>query len=158
MFGDDGLYLFDEIDRSLPEALLALNAALSNDCADFPDGVIPRHKDFVCIAAANTYGKGADRVYVGRSQLDGASLDRFVVIDIDYDEKLEESLSEDKDWVSFVQKVRKAVRDQKVRHIVSPRASIEGSKLLKQGLPRDLVEQATVWKGCLLYTSDAADE
>lgn len=73
-----GLYLFDEVDASLPGALLAFNAALANGYCDFPDGMVKRHRDFHCIAAANTYGLGADRQYVGRNQLDAASLDRFV--------------------------------------------------------------------------------
>lgn len=142
-----GVYLFDEIDGSMPDALLAFNAALSNGCADFPDGTVEKHEDFHCIAAANTYGKGADRVYVGRSQLDGASLDRFVIIDLDYDEKLEKALSGNEDWTRFVQRVRAAVSSQKVRHIVSPRASIEGAKLLEAGIRQKIVEDMTVWKG-----------
>ena len=35
-----GVYLFDEIDGSMPDALLAFNAALSNGHADFPDGTV----------------------------------------------------------------------------------------------------------------------
>lgn len=142
-----GVYLFDEIDGSMPDALLAFNAALSNGHADFPDGTVEKHKDFYCIAAANTYGRGADRVYVGRSQMDGASLDRFVIIDLDYDEKLESALAANDDWTGFVQRVRRAVESQKVRHIVSPRASIDGAKLLEAGLSRRAVEQAVIWKG-----------
>ena len=142
-----GVYLFDEIDGSMPDALLAFNAALSNGHADFPDGSVDKHKDFYCIAAANTYGRGADRVYVGRSQMDGASLDRFVIIDLDYDEKLEKILAGNDDWTRFVQEARKATMNQKIRHIISPRASIEGAKLLSAGLSRSIVEQATVWKG-----------
>lgn len=142
-----GVYLFDEIDASMPDALLAFNAALANGHADFPDGSIKRHPNFRCIAAANTYGKGADRVYVGRNQLDGASLDRFCVIDIDYDEKLERALASNDNWVDYVQKIRNAIYKLKIRHIVSPRASLFGAKLLAAGLSEREVEDAAIWKG-----------
>lgn len=133
-----GVYLFDEIDASLPGALLAFNAALANGHADFPDGTINRHADFRCIAAANTYGLGADRQYVGRNQLDAASLDRFVFVEMGYDEKLETAVSGNDDWSRYV---------QKVRHVISPRASIHGARLLAAGMARDVVEQSTIWKG-----------
>jgi len=71
------LFLFDEIDASLPNAVLAFNAALANGYADFPDGMVKRHPRFACIAAANTFGMGADRIYVGRNQLDGADAGPF---------------------------------------------------------------------------------
>lgn len=142
-----GLFLFDEVDGSLPGALLAFNAALANGHADFPDGVVKRHENFRVIAAANTYGHGADRQYVGRNQLDAASLDRFAVFDMDYDEGLEKALAGNAQWVAFVQKVRRAVRSAKVRHVVSPRASLMGARLLSAGMDRNKVEEATVWKG-----------
>lgn len=142
-----GLYLFDEIDASMPDALLAFNAALANGHADFPDGAINRHPKFLCLAAANTYGRGADRMYVGRNQLDGASLDRFCVVNVDYDDKLERTLAGNDTWVDYVLKVRSAIFDLKIRHIVSPRASINGAKLLAAGMDRHFVEEATIWKG-----------
>lgn len=142
-----GLYLFDEIDASMPDALLAFNAALSNGHTDFPDGSISRHEKFYCIAAANTFGKGADRVYVGRNQLDAASLDRFTVMNIDYDEKLEKAIVGNDNWVDRVQRIRKAVFDLKIRHVVSPRASMKGAKLLAAGFTENQVLDMVVWKG-----------
>ena len=78
-FEHGGVFLFDEMDSSMPAALLAFNAALANGHADFPDGIIKRHPDFRAIAACNTFGGGANRQYVGRMQLDAASLDRFAI-------------------------------------------------------------------------------
>ncbi len=146
-FEQGGLFLFDEIDASYPQAVLAFNAALSNDYMDFPDKRVERHEKFFCIAAANTYGQGADRQYVGRNQLDAASLDRFVFMDWKYDEKLETALAGNEEWSSHVQKVRRFVEDNKIRHVVSPRASIFGSKLLSAGLPKEEVEAIILWKG-----------
>jgi cobaltochelatase CobS len=142
-----GVFLFDEIDASDPDALTAFNAGLANDFCDFPDGMVKKHKDFVAIAAGNTYGRGADRQYVGRNQLDAATLDRFTVFNVDYDEVLERALAGDDKWVDWVQRVRRAVEAEKVRHIVSPRASIYGARLLASGMSHSEVEEATVWKG-----------
>ncbi len=142
-----GLFLFDEIDASYPQAVLAFNAALANDYMDFPDKRVERHKDFYCIAAANTYGQGADRQYVGRNQLDAASLDRFVFLDWRFDEELERALAGNNNWVDFVQEVRKVVEELKIRHVVSPRASIFGVKLLAAGLDLRTVVKLLIWKG-----------
>lgn len=146
-YAEGGVYLFDEVDASLPSALLAFNAALANGHADFPDGAIKRHENFKCIAAANTYGKGADRLYVGRNQLDAATLDRFCMVNIDYDEKLEKAITGNDAWVDIVQKVRASVYALKLRHIVSPRASIHGARLLNAGIAERDVMESVVWKG-----------
>jgi len=146
-YENGGLFLFDEIDASYPQAVLAFNAALSNNYMDFPDKRITRHEKFYCIAAANTYGQGADRQYVGRNQLDAASLDRFVFIDWKYDEKLETELTKNEEWSTFVQQARKVVEDLKIRQVVSPRASMHGAILLKIGMEREPVERTCLWKG-----------
>ena len=142
-----GVFLFDEIDASDPNAMTAFNAALANGHTPFPDGLIARHPDFAAIAAANTFGRGADREYVGRNQLDAATLDRFATFEVDYDEALERALAGNDDWTRRVQSIRAAIRKEKVRHIVSPRASITGAKLLAAGMDRKAVEEAVVWKG-----------
>lgn len=135
-----GVFLFDEIDASSANALLAFNAIAANELAAFPCGTVKRHPDFVIIAAANTFGSGADAQYVGRSQLDAATLDRFSFIPMDYDEKLELAISPDDRWTRHVQAFRRAVREMKLRHVVSPRASIKGGKLLSAGLTWEKVE------------------
>lgn len=142
-----GVFLLDEVDASDPDALTAFNSALANGMAAFPDMLVRRHPDFVAIAAGNTFGRGADRQYVGRNQLDAATLDRFCIIEVDYDEMLELELCGDPEWGRYVQKVRKAVELEKVRHVVSPRASIMGAKLLAAGMERELVEERRIWKG-----------
>lgn len=142
-----GVFLFDEVDASDADALTAFNAALAGKLADFPDGVVARHADFVAIAAGNTFGRGADRQYVGRNQLDAATLDRFQVYEVEYDEQLEVQLAGNEEWTRHVQRVRRAIEAEKVRHVVSPRASISGAKLLAAGMERSKVEEACIWKG-----------
>ena len=41
-------------------------------------------------------------IYVGRNQLDGATLDRFAVIEFEYDEEIEKNLCEDNDLYEFI--------------------------------------------------------
>jgi cobaltochelatase CobS len=146
-YENGGGFLFDEADASDADAFVALNAALANGFCDFPDGQVQQHPEFFCIAAGNTYGRGANRQYVGRQQLDAATLDRFVIFDVDYDEALELAIAGNDDWTRHVQKVRRAVERENVRHIVSPRASIFGAKMLAAGLDRKQVEEACIWKG-----------
>lgn len=150
-----GVYLFDEVDASLPGALLAFNAALANGHCDFPDGCHERHADFRCIAAANTYGHGATHDYVGRAKQDGAFLDRFAALSWPVDETLERTIAlaciADTDtggkWVSHVQNIRAKVAAGGIKQVVSPRASIHGCKLLQAGLKWAAVEEATIRKG-----------
>ena len=148
-YTNGGLFLFDEVDASMPQAIMAFNAALANGHCDFPGDTEPtkRHPDFRVIAAANTFGRGADRQYVGRNQLDAASLDRFIVVNMDYDNVLERALAGNRDWTKRVQRIRREIQKQQIRHIVSPRASIQGAKLLAAGFSVDEVLEATVWKG-----------
>lgn len=142
-----GVFLFDEVDASDPDAMTTFNAALANGHADFPDGMIQKHDDFVAIAAGNTFGRGADRQYVGRNQLDAATLDRFQVYEVTYDEVLESKLARCEPWTRYVQAIRAGVEAASVRHVVSPRASIAGAKLLAHGMGVEKVAEACIWKG-----------
>jgi len=142
-----GVFLFDEIDGSGPDALLCFNAALANGHCAFPDKVVPKHKDCIVIAAANTHGLGARGEYVGRMKQDGAFLDRFVYLDWPVDEALEIETSGNKNWTLRVIKVRQILADKGIKVLVTPRASIYGASLLKSGLDVDAVEELTIRKG-----------
>lgn len=146
-YENGGVFLFDELDGSSAGAIVALNAALANGICPFPDGVVQRHKDFKCIAAGNTKLTGASRQYVGRNQLDAASVDRFAFVEFPADEQLEATIAADAQWCRYVQAVRKAVRERQLPHLVTPRATYDGCKLLAAGLDVDTVADACVWKG-----------
>lgn len=147
-YKDGGVYLFDEVDASSPQSLVALNAALENGSCVFGNGeCVERHKDCIIIAAANTYGSGATHEYVGRNKLDAATVDRFVMLAWEYDEVLERTIAKHDDWVTKVQRIRKAVKDAGIKHVVSPRASFRGADMLRAGMPEDYVMQAVVYKG-----------
>lgn len=146
-YENGGIFLFDEIDAGNPGVLTSINSALANGLCSFPDGMIERHKDFVCVAAGNTFGRGADRQYVGRQQLDAATLDRFVVVDFDYDENLESEISGNKKWAKEVQRMRGNAMKNNLRVIISPRATIHGAKLLAAGLLESEVKNMVIFKG-----------
>ena len=139
----------DEMDNTNPNVLTALNSTLANTWGSFPDGMVKRSPDFVCVAGGNTYGRGADRVYVGRMQLDGATLDRFGVLEWGYDEEAEFDWAgrDQEQWVRWVQAVRRAAEELRMRHIFSPRASIFGAEMLRRGLEQSVAEQVWLWKG-----------
>jgi len=152
-YENGGVFLIDECDAGSAECMTSINALLANGKCAFPDGVIQKHDDFIVIAAANTFGTGPDRQYVGRNQLDAATLDRFAFVEFGYDEKFEMNMVVNefgptaKRWVEYVQKLRHAVTAESLRIVISPRASLFGAKLLKAGMDRDKVENAVIWKG-----------
>ena len=90
-FTKGGLFFLDEMDASVPETLVILNAAIANRYFDFPCGKVEAHPNFRVIAAGNTLGTGADINYTGRYSLDRASLDRFAIVKIDYSPAIEEA-------------------------------------------------------------------
>ena len=136
-----GVFILDEIDNGNANVLSVLNSALANGSCAFADGMVKRHEDFILIATANTFGNGANAQYVGRNQLDSATLDRFVTIEWGYDEALEMAIASDKEWCETVQSYRKAVAKLQLRIVVSPRATFQGEKLLASGIKlKDVVD------------------
>lgn len=123
-FTQGGLFMLDEMDASIPEVLIVLNAAIANRYFDFPAPVGKKeaHPDFRVIAGANTFGTGADAVYAGRYQLDGASLDRFAMIEIDYSPAIEESMTSDQELLDFIRAFRASAQSNGINCIVSYRS------------------------------------
>ena len=152
-YRDGGVILFDEMDTANAAVLTCLNSALANGYAMFPNGeLVRRHADCIIIAGANTYGRGADAEYVGRQQMDAATRNRFAFLTVDIDEDVETAaaLGENPNaapWIAYVREVRAAVKNANVRHIVSPRASIYGARLLAAGIVREQVAEMTIWQG-----------
>ncbi len=134
-FKNGGLFFLDEIDNSDPSALIVINSALANGYMAFPHETIDRHENFRIIAAANTWGKGADLQYVGRNALDAATLDRFDNIFFDYDRHLEESLYPNEEILKFMWSFRDAVLKNKIPHVVSTRGIGKVYKKELNGIP-----------------------
>lgn len=129
-----GVFLMDEIDAGNANVLIQINSALSNRQASFPDSMVKMHKDFVFIATANTYGTGMNRQYVGRNQLDAATLDRFTVVDWAIDANLEQAMATQERWYEVVKACREYVMEHEIRALITPRATVKGCQLLDAGL------------------------
>lgn len=160
------MQFLDEIDNSSAQGATAVNSMTVNHKARFAKGIVTRHPETRFVAAANTFGRGADAQYVGRSQLDAATLSRFVYIPFDSDwgfmgETLGFNVSSDAapyynpgaardqtefaDWGEYVKGIRDIINDQGLRALVTPRAMINGAKLLAAGIDRELTEYAVIW-------------
>jgi len=127
LYETGGVFLLDEVDACDENVAISLNAALGNGFISVPARydrpVARRHPEFICIAAANTFGRGADRLYVARNQLDEATLDRFRAgtIEIDYDRELERRLCPDEPLRTRLWRYRDMVQRAGLRRIVSTR-------------------------------------
>ena len=163
-YRDGGVFLLDEIDAGNAGVLTVLNAALAGDVMATPIGMVSRSPRFLTVAGANTYGQGASRQYVGRHQLDAATLDRFAVLDWPVDEGLEAAmvglpapalaldlgrggLIDAAAWLGRVRSVRASVEKEQVRAVVSPRATQAGVALLAAGVGRYWTEEMVLWRG-----------
>lgn len=140
-----GVFLMDEIDAGNANVLIQVNSALANQYCAFPDKMVKRHKDFAFIATANTYGNGANRMYVGRNQLDAATLDRFTILNWPVDETLEKAIVQPYEfglaWHKCIKAVREYAEKNQVRALVTPRSTVRGTILLDIGFEfREAVE------------------
>ena len=145
-FKNGGLFFLDEIDASIPEVLIILNSAIANRYFDFPTGRVKAHEDFRVVAAGNTMGTGADALYVGRSQLDAATIDRFAQVEFNYDSEVEEQLASNTDLYNFIKSARKALTNNSMQYTVSMRSIINASKI------DGVVEDTFAVKGIILKT------
>lgn len=151
-FKDGGVFFLDELDASIPEVLVILNAAIANRYFDFPTGKIEAHPDFRIIAAGNTFGTGADHVYSGRYCLDGASLDRFNTVLVPYSQKIEEAITGgDTELLEFCHEFRKLAKDSGNKVIFSYRGLGSIAKL------KDSMPLKDVLKICLVKGMDKDD-
>ncbi len=139
-----GVYLLDELDAADANVMVAVNAALANGFLANPVNgqVYERHKDCFILGAANTWGRGGDTQYVGRNQLDAATLDRFVLstLRVTYDRDLERDLAraalseaQADELLAWVDVLRTRIGDHRLRRIVSTRLVVNGAAAMRKG-------------------------
>lgn len=129
-FTNGGLFFLDEMDGSIPETLIILNAAIANGDFDFPTGKVEAHPDFRVISAGNTVGTGADIEYTGRFQLDASSLDRFALIHIDYSKNIEAAVTNNNtELLDFARKFREITVQSGIKCLCSYRSLERITKL-----------------------------
>ena len=154
VYRDGGVFLLDEVDAADANVMVGINAALANGQLSNPYNPeakpIPRHPECLIIAAANTFGRGADRLYVGRNALDAATLDRFTLatLEINYDIAIESHILStigDRglrksigDWVSSL---RSMISKGRLRRIASTRLVVNATKMANLGATlKDITE------------------
>lgn len=150
-YENGGVFLMDEVDAADANTLLTINSALANGMIAVPNRKeqphAKRHKDFILIASANTWGSGSYE-YHGRNHLDAAFLDRFAMsrVFVDYDKQIEkEFCAEFLELAKVLWEIRKNCEKNKVRKIVSTRAFKEGAIQMKAGRTlKQVIERFTV--------------
>lgn len=144
---EECIFFLDEIDASIPEVLVLLNAAIANGYFEFPNGRIDfDHVHFV--AAGNTVGSGADDLYTGRMVLDQATLDRFAIIKFDYDKNVEIKLARgNMELVNFIRNIREYAINNGIRATFSYRCISMMTKLEKAGMDIKEAMLISVLKG-----------
>jgi energy-coupling factor transporter ATP-binding protein EcfA2 len=131
-FEHGGVFLLDEMDAADANMLIVINTALANGHLFNPmtGRTVSRHANFVCIAGCNTFGLGGNGQYTGRNRLDAATLDRFVLIPVDYLESLEAKLCPDKGLLKKLQGARKKLQERNAPQIISTRFIARAHKLV----------------------------
>lgn len=144
-YEEGGVFLLDELDAADPNVLLVINQALANGHLPVPNRIgsprAERHPDFVLIAAANTFGNGANRMYVGRNQLDESTLDRFRIgqVVMNYDQELEQSILSDADLLERFWSIRRRAADCQLRRVVSTRFIAKAATMRAAGWPSERI-------------------
>lgn len=137
-YENGGVFLLDEIDAADPNVLIVLNASLANGVLALPNRMdkpyATKHKDFICIVAANTFGRGSSRMYVGRNQLDEASLDRFRIgtVSMEYSAAIEQRLCPDKELYKTMLGWRNKIEAAGMRRVLSTRFMDQAHRMQTQ--------------------------
>ena len=147
MYTEGGAFLLDEMDGADPNVLLSINQATANGGFEIEargasglDTHVKRHPDAVVMATANTFGTGAGALYVGRNQLDAATLDRWYVVAMDYDKAYEERLAPSQ-VTHFVWTLRDLITENRWRRVASTRMIQKAGAALAAGLDWKTVKE-----------------
>lgn len=143
----DCVFFLDEMDASIPEVLVLLNAAIANGYFEFPNGRVTL-ENVHFVAAGNTVGNGADELYTGRMVLDQATLDRFAIIEFDYSLNIELKITKgNADLVGFIRQLRDDAKNKGIRATFSYRCMTMVTKLEKAGMDTVQILMIAVMKG-----------
>lgn len=145
MMRNGGLVLLDELDKLHPGIASGMNGLLAQMRVTLPTGeVFPLHDKFFVVVGANTYGTGATSEYVGSTQLDAATLDRFARIPINYDTEYETAracavlgATNGAKWVTQITKMRDNRDSHKIQAIISTRSVIGVATMVAGGIAPD---------------------
>lgn len=141
------VFFLDEMDASIPDVLVLLNAAIANGYFEFPCGRVD-FENVHFVAAGNTVGSGADDTYTGRMVLDQATLDRFAIIEFDYDKNVELKLAKGNvQLLEFIRDLRQTAKTKGIRATFSYRCIMMVVKLEAVGMNTKDILKIAVLKG-----------
>ena len=129
----------DEFDKSDPNVPACIHSAIENGRLFLPDRtkapVATRHPLAILGATANTWGVGANMLYVGANQIDAAMKSRFAggMFFVDYDVNLEASLVPEAPYRDTFWLIRKRHSEHNLRRIWGTRELLRGALLLRHG-------------------------
>lgn len=144
LYESGGVLTLDEFDTAHPATPPTLNMLLAQDYYDFPqDGGgtvrVRKHKDFRVLATGNTYGGGGSLEFAGTTRMNTATLDRFTFFHVGIDPKLEDAICRSihpvhgPAIVSAVRQARANVDKYALKVFVTPRTSIDATKMMVAG-------------------------
>lgn len=171
LFENGGMLFLDEVGNNSPSGAVAVNGILVNNEVAFAGGkVIHRHPDFMVVCADNTFGRGADAMYIGRSQLDAATLNRmcYLMWDTDWQlvgeytglkpTKTEKPPFKDPvtpakpltptdfpHWLDYIYEISNIISAKHIEAAIGSRQVENGIKLLCAGIDPKLVEWSVIW-------------
>jgi len=142
---EGGVFCFDEISTTSGEVQVAFNTAAAQLVYNFPKmGMVKAHPDFHIIACDNSTGRGGDKRYISRFQLDASTLDRYNFVEVDYTDEHDLNMAAgDKDLVRFMKDMRKVLDASNTTYLATPRAS----KAIKALQATGMSDKDALWYG-----------
>lgn len=117
-----GVCSITELDASDEQVLNILNEAFSNGYMIFDGKRYRKHPMCRIMASGNTCGTGATSQYTGRVRIDEATLNRFELIEVDYDTRVETAIA-GADIAEFAADFRAAAKECHIDIVRSYRQS-----------------------------------
>lgn len=142
---EGGIFTFDEISTTSGEVQVAFNTAAAQLVYNFPKmGMVKAHPDFHIIACDNSTGRGGDKRYISRFQLDASTLDRYDFVEVDYSDEHDLNMAAgDKSLVKFMHDMRKVLDASNTTYLATPRAS----KAIKALQACGMSDKDALWYG-----------
>lgn len=139
--GGNALICFDEIDAFDDNMLMVVNVPLANGHMyvhqRYTNPLINRGENVYFMATANTFGTSANPIYSARNKLDGATLDRFLMVSVEYDTHYEEEAGLARGLspaeIGRLWDLRAKVREKGLRRAISTRAFLKAAVMRQCG-------------------------
>jgi cobaltochelatase CobS len=146
----------DEWDNLDPAVGVMLNDGIENNRMYFPDAILPIERDpqQLVIATGNTTMRGATVSYSARSRHDQSTVQRWIYIEVEYDDTLTRQLvgailpKQGAEIVDWGNKVRSYLKAENIPSlIVSMRELCQFARIYKETQDEQFSLDGAIWKG-----------